>query len=280
MAHPESATRGHPATLVGSTTIVSGTSWTVVHETDFTVAGAASPWDAHTAGNLATQDINGVRWNVDGVGYCTDMDLDSNGLSIHIAGSETASDWWTGGKTAPRFFAYLTYGTNPIYSSAGYGQAFCFQMLIESSTDVSANWDAYGLLVSDHYGSSATESVQNRRIYDSAGKNGVGRLNGGGQMELVAGSQPTMFETVVANGTVFVSSSTASSLPDPMTITGYRAVANNNTARNTLGSSMAIDKDNLCVLFYAFQAGGSTTNFTPTLKKFRVLATGATGALG
>ena len=278
------STRGFPPTLSGSTTIVSGTSWTVVHEVDFEAEGAATEWEPTVDGDNTV--INGVKWTCKDPDNADEIGMDATGLFIE---PNTTNNWW-GADTfdCPRFYSELTNGASPIYSSAGDGQIIAFQAVIESSQDVAANHDGYGIIVVD--GSRpATDgpSMFLRRFYNDNTFQDLKLWYSSGYTATSAGgiAQHTFFEAVFMGSNVYFASGPYTTYADPMTRIDARFQGNPNTVSSVAPGGWGIDTANLMFLFAAFRAsdGGSppygTAGLNPRMKRMRVLTAGETGSV-
>ncbi len=253
--------------------------WTTRYEVDFTVAGAASSWDAKAAGNTATASIGGVDWEVRDVGNASQILLDSDGLKITPTGGEMNWDGTTN-LTGPRIFCKMSSSTiSALYNDIGFGQAIAVQCVVESSQDVAANFDGYGIALLDT--TDAAPSILADRYYNSAGgaANRLVNLQGASYEDRVAGSQMKFYEIVYANGAMYANASTTSELLAPMTATGFRGAGSTLTDANVDPTSNALDPRNAIVFLYGFRDGSSTTSFTPTFKKFRILTMGDPGSI-
>ena len=251
--------------------------WTTRYEVDFTVAGAASSWDAKAAGNTATASIGGVDWEVRDVGNASQILLDSDGLKITPTGGEMNWDGTTN-LTGPRIFCRMSSSTiSALYNDIGFGQAIAVQCVVESSQDVAANFDGYGISLLDP--TDAAPTVLADRYYSTAASNRLVNLQGASYEDRVAGSQMKFYEIVYTNGAIYCNASTDNELLAPMTATGFRGAGSTLTDANVDPTSNALDPRNTIFFLYGFRDGSSTTSFTPTFKKFRVLTMGDPGSI-
>lgn len=258
---PPSSSGGTPA---------SGSSWTTRYEVDFTAQGT---WDAQAAGDTATFDMEGVRWEARGTANATSMGVNSSGM--HFTCNTNSSDWWSA-LTAPRIFCKLTMGTNPIYANAGPGQAFAFQWIVEQSGEPDHNWNGQAGSVFDVDGHSVSSLG---RIHVDSAKNKFGYYQGGGYEELKTGSFYSFNEMVFMKGSYLVTMSSATSLVDPLTETGFRSYGGIWTGKAIENDVSEVNYANLFFCFLSFRNGGSGTAQTATFKKFRVLTLGEEGSL-
>ncbi len=252
--------------------------WTTRYEVDFVKEGTALSWDAKDAGDTAKRTLNGVQWEVRSVANASVILLDSDGLKITPTGGEMNWDGTTN-LTGPRVFCRMsgTVSQVPIYPSIGFGQAIAVQCVVESSQDVAANFDGYGISLLDV--SDAAPSILADRYYSSAATNRLLSLQGASYEDKVAGSQMKFYEIVYANGAMYANASTSSELLAPMTATGFRGAGSSLTDANVDPTSNPLDPRNAIVFLYGFRDGSSSTSFTPTFKKFRVLTMGEPGSI-
>lgn len=243
-------------------------SWTTRYDLDFTTQS----WDAKAAGDNATHTMGGVVWEVRHTGNASQILVDSDGLKI----TPTGGDLWAGNWTAPRIFARLANLSDPVYANAGQGQAVAVQIVVESSQDVTADYDGYGLALLDHFANSVSITG---RVHAGAAENRYDLYQSGGYEDQVAGAQLKFYEFVFCNGAVFCNASADTTLQDPMTVTTFRSAGSTLIDRNVDPSTNIIKPDNMLFFLFAFRAGGSSTSFTPTFKKFRVLTLGQEGAI-
>jgi len=253
--------------------------WTTRYEVDFAVAGAASSWDAHAAGNGASRNIEGVTFEVRDVGNASQILLDSDGLKITPTGGEMNWDGTTN-LTGPRIYCRMSSSSAlGVYNDIGFGQAIAVQCVVESSQDVAANFDGYGIALLDT--TDAAPTILADRYYSSAGgaANRLVNLQGASYEDRVAGSQMKFYEIVYANGAIYCNASTSNELLAPMTATGFRGAGSTLTDANVDPTSNPLDPRNSILFIYGFRDGSSTTSFTPTFKKFRVLTMGEPGSI-
>ncbi len=250
--------------------------WTTRYEIDFTVAGAETSWDAKAAGNTATQNIGGVTWEVRDVGNASQILLDGDGLKITPTGGDMAYNGSLVLSGARIFCKMSASSALPIYKDIGYGQAIAVQCVVESSQDVAADNDGYGISLVDT--SDAAPSILADRYYDSAATNRFANLQGASYEDKVAGSQMKFYEIVYTNGAMYCNAATGNELLAPMTATGFRGAGSTLTDANVDPTSNALDPRNAIFMIYGFRRT-SSTNFTPTFKKFRVLTMGISGSI-
>ena len=248
--------------------------WTTRYEVDFVKEGTASSWDARSAGNGAKRTLNGVQWEVRDVDNSSAILLDGDGFKI----TPTGGDLWAGTWTAPRIFARMsgTVAQVPIYPELGYGQAVAAQVIVDSSQDVAANYDSYGLSLLDNLADSVNITG---RVYAGAAENRFDLYQAGGYEDQVAGSQLKFYEIVYTNGATYCNASADTKLLAPMTATTFRAGGSTLTDRGVTPSDNVIAPSEMIFFLFAFRAGSSSTTFTPTFKKFRVLTMGIDGAI-
>jgi len=254
----------------------SDSSWTTVYEVDFAAEGAASEWSPASHGD--TRTFNGVQWT-----YGDSDPANSSARGVNSSGmyiTPTGGNLATSTVSATRFLCYLDKNTSPLYPNASYQQVFAFQAIIQSSTDVSADTDAYGIILLDDVNS---QHVQARRMYnaDAYGAADKGYSTyaywtaGSATAHTTDGTQMTQFELVLLNGSVYGSvTGTGTTFVDPMTTDDWRETTNTQIVRGISPSAFVLDKDELAFMFWAFRADTSTTAFTPTMVKFRLLSMG------
>ena len=249
-------------------------SWTVEYEVDFAAEGAASEWTV--SGDAQQRTLNGVQWTCNGTANSSTRGVNSSGMHITPTGGNLA----TSTVTATRFVCYLDKNTSPLYPNASYQQVFAFQAIIQSSTDVSADTDAYGIILLDDVNS---QHIQARRMYNAGAYGAADKgystyaywTAGSATAHTTDGTQMTQFELVLLNGSVYGSvTGTGTTFVDPMTTDDWRETTNTQTVRGISPSAFVLDKDELAFMFWAFRADTSTTAFTPTMVKFRLLSMG------
>lgn len=256
----------------GSTPAPAGSSWETRYEVDFTTQGT---WDAKAAGDAATFDMGGVRWEARGTANAAVGGMGVNSSGLYITCNTNSSDWWSA-LTAPRIFCKLTMGTNPIYANAGPGQTFALQWIVESSGEPDNNWNGYGGSVFDVDGHSVSFLG---RLYASGLKNKFGFYQGGGYEELKAGSAYTFNEIVFMKGSYIATMSSSTSLKEPLTETGFRSYGSIWTGKSIENDVSEVNYANMFFALLNQRNGAGGTSRTATFKKFRVLTLGEEGAL-
>jgi len=271
-----SVTRVFPPSLTpGPPAVAAIGPWTVRYEVDWTAEAAHN---FKTEGAVAT--VGGVNWAMSDGGNAQTGAITSNGLEISCDPT-TTSDWPEGGTlSAPRFYVALDVGTNPMFAAANLYQAFCFQAVITSSADVST--DAfYGTALQNGDASRWATSLReyNSLVWGSPYKGHqmtaqLPEANFSSESSATA-TQHTFYElTFLPSGTILASSSTATTLQDPMSQTAFQAFLATNTSVTDDPDATNWDKDELYFLYMAGNPNALGPNITHTMTHFRLLSAG------
>jgi hypothetical protein len=189
--------------------------------------------------------------------------------------------------SAPRVWAKVKAGLDPLYSSTSYTQALAFQAIMEPVTELSANHNEYGLLLTN---SSASYNVTSSRKFDSSvfsavsptiGPRMTRTVNGevGGEVAVNGSGEAaihTFFEIVFyPGGTFVVSSSAATDFVEPLAATTFQKIVTTNTVITETASSLDWDADDMYLTFWAANEQAATAAAMKVrVKKFRLLTLG------
>ncbi len=283
-------TRGFPPDLVSDTQIVQGNSWTQRYIADF--VSEATGTDFKTSGGNFT--VNGAQWTTGDHGN-SDLMKNTNGTGFQIqAKTSAASTWYNAAPlTAPRIYADVQSGSNPLYSGLGLTQTFAIQAIIDPTTDVGSDYEEYGLALFNTTADQPSISVTAVRQHNAAAFAGsdVGpkltrsvnftSANSWGGRSLVNGSNTshpayTFFEIVYSTGgAVTVNISAETDFVEPLSSTTFSAFVTTNSTITTTSSDVDFVRSAMRVGFYiANNNASSKTAFKPTLKKLRLLTLG------
>ena len=252
---------------------VAGSSWTVRSEIDF---AAQAAHDFKTG----AVTIGGVEYSAGNAAQATTIDI-VNGSGLELAPS-TSTDlrWYTAGTiNAPRVAVAIQTGSNPMYSGLGITQPFAFQAIIEPGTELGANYDEWGILLTNtattYY---ATSSRQFDSATFSAGSPTIGNYllrsvsaSRGAVAGAAESSTHKFFELVYyPGGTVLASSSTDSDFVDPLSATTFQKFVTTSPGTTSTGSSVPFRSSDMYAAFYIANYGSSTA-FKAVVKKCRLL---------
>jgi hypothetical protein len=248
----------------------------VRHEADF---AAFSSYNFKTESTKNTT-VDGVNWSAGNDAQATSLQF-INGSGLELSPSTSADlRWYTAGTiNAPRVAAHIQAGANPLYSAIGISQAFAFQAIIEVDTELGANYDEWGILLTnteaDYY---ATSSRQFDSATFSAGSPTVGdyllRAVDGSRAAVPGSAEAathTFFELAYyPGGTVVASSSAASDFVEPLSATTFQKFVTTNAVITSTGSSVSWVNTDMLAAFYIANYGSSTA-FKAVVKKCRIL---------
>ena len=251
----------------------SASSWTERYTVDFSAQSAHD----FSSGSVA---LDGVEWTVGNDAQATAVEI-VNGSGLELSPS-TSTDlrWYTAGTiNAPRVAATIQSGSNPLYSSLGITQAFAFQAIIEPGTELGANYDEWGILLTN---AATTYYATSCRQFDSATFSGGSPTIGNYLLRsvntargAVVGSAEAathkFFELVYyPGGTVVASSSAASDFVEPLSATTFQKFVTTSPGTTSTGSSVPFKNTDMYAAFYIANYGSSTA-FKAVVKKCRIL---------
>lgn len=259
------------------------TSWTQRYLIDW------SAEDTYSFQASGAKTIDSVEWGVsstDKAVTTTGIQI-VNGQGLNMAPLTSATSEWHdagSGESAPRVWAQVKAGSNPLYSSTSYTQAYAFQAIIEPITELSANHNEYGLGLTK---GSPTYDVSSSRKFDSSVFSAVSPTIGprmpitvNNANSIVNGSGETavhqFFEVVwFPGGTVYASSSSATDFVEPLSATTFQKAVTTNTVITPTLSSLSWDADDMyAFVWIANEQAPTAAAIEIRIKKFRMLTLG------
>jgi len=254
-------------------------SWTVRKEFDFSGVSGANQHDFKTG----SKDYDGVEYSAGDTANATLIKTVS-GSGLELSPVTTTDIRWytTGTMNAPRVAVQIQGGAKPLYAGLGATQAFAFQAIIEPATELAANYDEYGILLTN---AATTYYCTSNRHYDSSAFSAGSPPIGNYLMRRVTGASPNpaaiagaaessahkFFELVwYPGGTVIAASSADTNFVEPLSATTFQKFVTTNPGTTSTASSVAFRNSELWAMFYIANYGSSTA-FKAVVKKFRLL---------
>jgi hypothetical protein len=273
-------TKIFPPSLV--TAVTQGNSWTERYIVKW------DEEDTYSFQASGTKAIQGVDWSLGDAAKAvatTGFQI-VNGQGLNMAPLTSATSEWhlASPKTAPRLYCRLKVGSNALYSSTSYTQAYAFQAIIEPTVELSANHNEYGMCLT-RYDTQYYVSIT--RKFDSSVFSAVsptigprltravatveGLINGGGEAAV-----NQFFEIVVfPGGTVYTSSSAATEFVEPLSATTFQKQLTTNTAITSDLDALSWDADDMYLMLYVMNEQSPTASaMSARIKKFRMLTLG------
>ena len=248
-------------------------SWTVRKEIDFT-AQAAHNFDAGAVTRESVEFTAGNAANATLIEF-----VNGSGLELSPVTS-TDLRWYTAGTiNAPRVAMQVQGGSNPLFAGLSDTQPFAFQAIIEPATELAANYDEYGILLTN---AATTYYCTSNRHYDSsafsAGSPPIGNYlmrSVNGTRGFVAGAAESsahkFFELVwYPGGTVIAASSAAADFVEPLSATTFQKFVTTTAAEISAAASVPLRPSQIYAKFYIANYGSSTA-FKAVVKKCRLL---------
>tara|TARA_R110000824_G_scaffold33672_6_gene107813 strand:- start:210 stop:1073 length:864 start_codon:yes stop_codon:yes gene_type:complete len=246
--------------------------------------------DTYSFQASGAKTIDGVEWSVgstDKAVATTGIQI-VNGQGLNMAPLTSATSEWHdagSGESAPRVAAQVKAGSNPLYSSTSYTQAYAFQAIIEPITELSANHNEYGLGLCK---GNVTYDINSTRKFDSSVFSAVSPTIGPRMAMTINSSNSGVngsgeaavhqfFELVwFPGGTVYASSSSATDFVEPLSATTFQKETTTNTVVTQTLSSLSWDADDMyAFVWIANEQAPTAAAIEIRIKKFRMLTLGA-----